>query len=454
MISSRMTKRFLVAIADFLILSATLYLSLSLRYLSFVSWPNFLYIYYPFLIIIFSTIVIFYMYGLYDKMTVKIYNELNKRIISSLVLSSILGTVIFYTSPYFSIAPKTILLIYIALASLLIFFWRRYARVFVKSGLENKILLVAAGDELKELQEELENNKIINAKKVVSIDLSIYRDLDLYTKIKNKIQEEGFNMLGINMHHQYVKNDISLFYELFLENVSIINFADLYEEVLGKIPLDNIDAGWFFNNLYDKQNKFYEKSKRVLDLILAVPAFLVSLIFYPIVFIFLKIQDGGSLFFVAERIGKDNKLVYIYKFRSMTDLKNENIDVSSKMESERITKFGEFIRKTRIDELPQLINVLKGEVSLIGPRPELPKLVTEYSNQIPFYGVRHMITPGLSGYAQIYQDPKSVPKFGLETDKTKQKLSYDVYYLKHRSLILDISLIIKTIKTLIGKTGL
>jgi lipopolysaccharide/colanic/teichoic acid biosynthesis glycosyltransferase len=284
--------------------------------------------------------------------------------------------------------------------------------------------------------------------------LSVHRDLDLFTKIKAKIREGGFNMLAINMHHQYVKNDIALFYELFLENINVINFADLYEEVLGKIPLENIDAGWFFNNLYNKQNKFYIKTKRVLDLILSVPVFLISLIFYPIVFIFLKIQDGGSLFFISERIGKDNKPFKLYKFRSMTDLKNEDIDVASKNEYSRVTKFGEFIRKTRIDELPQLINVVKGEVSLIGPRPELPKLVIEYSNQIPFYGIRHTITPGLSGYAQIYQDPKSVPKFGLATDGTKLKLSYDVYYLKHRSILLDLSLMIKTVKTLIGKTGL
>ena len=449
-----MTKRLTVAIIDFTILAFSLYLSICLRSLNFVSYISFLKIFYPFLIIIIPTIIIFYMYGLYDKMTVKIYNELDKRIISSLILSAFFGSIIFYSSSYFSIAPKTILLIYIAIASFMIFIWRRYARIFVKSGLDNKILLVASGSELMELKEELDNNKIINTKKVDIIDLSIYRDLDLFTKIKARIREGNFNVLAINMHHQYVKNDIALFYELFLENVSVVNFADLYEEVLGKIPLENIDAGWFFNNLYNKQNKFYRKMKRFLDLLLSIPAFLISLIFYPFIFLFLKMQDGGSVFYISERIGRDNKPFLLYKFRSMTDIKNENIDVASKIESTRVTRFGEFIRKTRIDELPQLINVLKGEVSLIGPRPELPKLVNEYSNQIPFYGIRHTITPGLSGYAQIYQDPKSVPKFGLATDGTKLKLSYDVYYLKHRSILLDLSLMIKTIKTLIGKTGL
>ena len=444
----------MVALADFIILGFSLYLSLCIRYLSVVYINNFLSVFYPFLIIIITTIAIFYMYGLYDKMTVKIYNELDKRIISSILLSSILGAIIFYGSHIFSIAPKTILIIYILIAGFLIFVWRKYARIFVKSHMDNKILLVGSGEELKELKEELDNNKIINAKKVDIIDLSTYRDLDIYTKIKNKIQNEGFNILAINMHHQYVKNDIALFYDLLLEKVNIINFANLYEEVLGKIPLENIDAGWFFNNLYDKQNKFYKKTKRLVDIILSLPAFLISLFFYPIVFVVIKIQDGGNVFYISERVGKDNKPFKLYKFRSMTDIKSDKIDVVSKSEASRVTKFGEFIRKTRIDELPQLINVLKGDISLIGPRPELPKLVTEYSNQIPFYGIRHTITPGLSGYAQIYQDQKSVPKFGIATDATKVKLSYDIFYLKHRSFILDISLMIKTVRVLIGKTGL
>jgi lipopolysaccharide/colanic/teichoic acid biosynthesis glycosyltransferase len=138
----------------------------------------------------------------------------------------------------------------------------------------------------------------------------------------------------------------------------------------------------------------------------------------------------------------------------MTEMRNNNIDVTSKEEKSRVTRFGDFIRKTRIDELPQLINIIRGDLSLIGPRPEFPALVREYTNQIPFYSIRHTVVPGLSGFAQIYQDQKSVPKFGIATDATKIKLSYDIYYLKHRSIMMDLSLIIKTIKILLGKTGL
>lgn len=452
MIFSKITKRVLVLIVDFFILSFSLYLSLSIRNLKMENYNDFLINYFPFLIIIISSIIIFYMYGLYEKMTVKIYNELDKRIFYSQIISAIFGSIIFYSSSYFAIAPKTILVIYIFVSSIFIYVWRKYARFFIKQSQKIKILLVAEGEELKELEGELKNNKIIDVKKVECIDIEKEAGLNLYTKIKTIVEENNFNIIAINMHHVHIKNNIELFYELLLEKKDVINFADLYEEVFEKIPLKNIDAGWFFSNLYNKKDNLYNISKRIFDLILAIPAFAVSLLFYIPVFVFIKIEDGGNIFYISKRIGKDEKEFNLYKFRSMTDVKNT--DHSSKEEAKRITRFGKFIRNTRIDELPQLINVIKGDLSLIGPRPEMPELVKEYSNQIAFYGIRHTITPGLSGYAQIYQDQASVPKFGLSTNATKEKLSYDVYYLKHRSFILDISLIIKTIKILIGKTGL
>ena len=452
MIFSKITKRVFVGIVDFTILAFSLFLSLSLRNLKLIELSDYLKVFYPFLIIMFSSIVIFYMYGLYDKMTVKIYKELDKRILYGQIISAVIGSIIFYSSPSFSIAPKTILVIYIFISSLSIFVWRRYARIFIKSNQKIKILLVAEGKELYELEEELKNNKIIDTIRVESIDIEKEPGLDLYTRIKNAVEKNDFNVIAINMHHSHIKNDIELFYELLLDKKDVINFADLYEEVFEKIPLKNIDAGWFFSNLYDKKNKIYDISKRSFDIILSVLAFIVSLIFYPFVFLIIKIQDGGSIFYISNRVGKDGKEFKLYKFRSMTDVKENN--VASKDEAKRVTGFGDFMRKTRIDELPQLINVIKGNLSLIGPRPELPELVKEYSNQIAFYGIRHTIVPGLSGYAQIYQDQKEVPKFGIEKDKSEDKLSYDIYYLKHRSFLLDLSLMVRTVKVLIGKTGL
>lgn len=454
MFFNKITKRIIVAIIDILILIISLYLSLSLRNLEIISKIEFIEIAIPFSIIFILNIIIFYIYGLYEKMTVKIYRELNKRILYSQILSSILGSLIFYTLPYFSIAPKTILIIYILISSILIFIWRYYARIFIKSNDKNKILIVAEGKELFELLEEIKENKILNIKEFEYIDLANFNSKNIFSEIKKRIEEKKLNMIVINMHHYYIKNSIPLLYELYLQNINIINFANFYEEIFERIPLDNIDAGWFFENLYKKDRKFYTKIKRIKDLLISIPAFIISLPFYPIIYLILKYQDNGDLFFIAERIGKDNKPFKLYKFRTMTQIKNEDINFSDKNEGMRITKFGKILRKSRIDELPQLWNIIIGDLSLIGPRPELPELVKEYKNQIAFYDIRHSVTPGLSGFAQIFQDQDKVPKYGIDTEATKIKLSYDIYYLKHRSLLFDLSLILKTIKILLQKTGL
>jgi lipopolysaccharide/colanic/teichoic acid biosynthesis glycosyltransferase len=146
------------------------------------------------------------------------------------------------------------------------------------------------------------------------------------------------------------------------------------------------------------------------------------------------------------RTGKHGKPFLVYKFRSM-----ENLPTNVLKETKQVTKVGNFLRKTRIDELPQLWNVLKGDVSLVGPRPETPRLVEEYTLSVPFYNVRHVVRPGLSGWAQIQQH--EVPKFGIDIKQTTTKLAYDMYYLEHSSLMTDLAVMLKTIKVLVSKSG-
>jgi len=167
---------------------------------------------------------------------------------------------------------------------------------------------------------------------------------------------------------------------------------------------------------------------------------IVSLVFYPFVFLAIKISDGGSIFFIQERIGKNNKIIKVNKFRTMDESGNN-----------KITKIGGWLRKTRIDELPQLWNVFKGDVSMIGPRPEIPTLVKHYESEISYYNVRHLIKPGLSVWAQLYDtDP---PKVNADDEKTRRKLSYDLYYIKNRSFMLDLKIALKTIKALLSRSG-
>jgi lipopolysaccharide/colanic/teichoic acid biosynthesis glycosyltransferase len=188
--------------------------------------------------------------------------------------------------------------------------------------------------------------------------------------------------------------------------------------------------------------------KRVIDLVTAIPIFLVSLLIYPFVIAAIKLETPGGAFFTHTRVGKNGKLIKIIKFRSMT----EHASADGLHKNPQMTKVGAFIRKTRIDELPQLLTVIRGDVSLIGPRPELPKLVEIYEQEIPYYSSRHSVKPGLSGWAQINQ--KDPPKLAAQVESTAIKLSYDLYYIKNRSLWLDILIALRTVKELALRRGI
>jgi len=179
-----------------------------------------------------------------------------------------------------------------------------------------------------------------------------------------------------------------------------------------------------------------------MDAVIAGVLVIASLVFYPFIYIAIKLDDNGPVFFLQERTGKNNQIFHIRKFRSMS-----NVSEGEKT----ITRAGKVLRKTRLDELPQLWNVLSGDLSLIGPRPEMPHYVELYGKEIPYYNIRHLIKPGLSGWAQLYQ--KEPPKFSTELVQTRNKLSYDLYYIKNRSFMLDIKIGLKTLKTLLSTSG-
>jgi lipopolysaccharide/colanic/teichoic acid biosynthesis glycosyltransferase len=189
----------------------------------------------------------------------------------------------------------------------------------------------------------------------------------------------------------------------------------------------------------------YDFFKGLMDTSIAFVLFIVSLMVYPFIFLLIKLEDRGPLIYRDIRVGKDNKIITILKFRSMT------VGIIPEFGYKKETKVGKFMRKTRLDELPQLINVLRGDLSLVGPRPEQPKMVQEYVQKVPFYNIRHLIKPGLSGWAQIYHD--NHPHHTIDIGATKEKLSYDLFYIKNRSFVLDLIIALKTIKIMISNKG-
>ena len=179
-------------------------------------------------------------------------------------------------------------------------------------------------------------------------------------------------------------------------------------------------------------------------IVLLVPAMLL----FPFVALAIKMGDKGPIFYTNVRVGQYNRLITIYKLRTKTGRDSGAQALNSTLED---TKVGLWLRRLRIDEVPQLINVLKGDLSFIGPRPEMPALAQVYAKEIPYYNTRHFLKPGLSGWAQI--NNFDVPRGGVDVKRTITKLSYDLYYLERRSLMLDIQIAIKTLATIIMRTG-
>ncbi len=245
---------------------------------------------------------------------------------------------------------------------------------------------------------------------------------------------------------------VSLYNKLIvlLENgVAIRAYTQVYEEITHRVPVQHVDKDFYryFPFSRSNQNKLYLFFHRVLDLLFSVVGLFFGFILFPIILIGNLFANKGPLFYTQIRVGRNGKHFRIYKLRSMViDAEKDGAQFASKKDV-RVTKFGRFLRKSRFDEIPQFINVIKGEMSVIGPRPERPVFVKELSEAIPFYEVRHLVKPGVTGWAQVNAT------YGATEEDALEKLQYDLYYIKHRSLFLDISIVLKTLSTIIFYRG-
>lgn len=434
--------RLILFVADCSILFASLYLALSMRYRNALNLDEFFSFVPPFTVVIAVSVAIFYSYGLYDKPTLRLIRELNKRIFTSQILVVICATVLFYLLPVLGIAPKTILFLYVTVSAIIMSVWRRYAFSLVLHYRKQKSIIIGSGEAFHALVDELSRNPHIGITLLSVIDVDTY---DM-TRLPSVLASTQPNSIIIDMRDERIKPLFNAIYTELFRGAVVLDIVDVYEDVFDMVPLDSINQDWVFRSL--KVSRRYDGLKRFVDILIAAPACLFSLVFvYPFVFFAIKIEDRGPIFYSHLRVGKYGRPFPVYKIRSM-----ENLPTNEVKETKKVTRVGSFIRKTRIDELPQLWNVLRGDVSLIGPRPETPALVKEYIATVPFYNIRHIVRPGLSGWAQTQQH--EVPKFGVDIKQTKNKLAYDLYYLEHTSLLTDISIILRTLKVLVGKSGI
>lgn len=403
----------------------------------------------PFSLLFVVWIFVFYVAGLYEKHTTILKSRLPSVLASTQLINSALAVVFFYLVPYFGITPKTILFIYLFVSLVLILSWRIYGYFLIGRGHPSNAIIIGSGEEMKELLEEVNNNPIYNMRFILSVDLNRADEKGFWDEIVSSIYSEEVSIVAIDLANKNVEPVLPHLYNLIFSKISFIDMHKIYEDIFDRVPLSLVRYNWFLENISTQQRTTYDVLKRIMDIIISLPAFLISLLFYPFVWLAIKLEDGGPIFISQERVGKFGRTIHIFKFRSMerNDLNLGSIDHAQN----KITKVGKILRRTRVDELPQLWSVLKGGLSLIGPRPELPAGVARYTEEIPYYNIRHLIKPGLSGWAQIYHEAH--PHHGVDVSETAKKLSYDLYYIKNRSFLLDIKIALRTLKTLASIVG-
>jgi sugar transferase (PEP-CTERM system associated) len=232
------------------------------------------------------------------------------------------------------------------------------------------------------------------------------------------------------------------------QGVRFDHLASVYEQYTGKIAVENLRPSWMIFGDGFRRSPTVAALKRQSDVILALVGLVLASPAMLIVWLVLRFGSTGPVLYSQTRVGKDGVDFTIYKFRSMrVDAEAASGAVWSTANDPRVTPFGRFLRRTRLDELPQMWNVLRGDMSIVGPRPERPEFIAELSRKIPYYGQRHVIRPGLTGWAQVRH------RYGSTVDDAQEKLQYDIFYIKHLSLAFDVYIVLETVKTVLVRRG-
>ena len=432
----KLPKKIFLLLGDLAILNFSLFLTLALRYPRIdwfghweTHWPEF----WP---IFFIWLLVFYINNLYNLNFAGGGEKFYRAFFNSALASTILSVLYFYLNFSSPIAPKTNLAIFILILSFMFYVWRQLYHFFLRGLLPpEKLAIIGSREKSDRLLEEIAANPGASYRG----DLIVSPTEDL-SELAEKIAAHNIRTLVIAEDFGSKEVLEKLLNDCWRYNIAIFDYPDFYERLSGKIPLEAISPAWFLNNVQAGQKKYFHYFKQLGDWLLAVAALIVSAPLWPLIALIIS-ANGRPIFFKQVRLGRDGKKFTLIKFRTMRTL-------DFVTENKVMIHGGRFLRETRLDELPQLINILKGEMSFIGPRPETPDIASLREKQIPFYRLRLLVKPGLTGWDQI-----SGTYHSASEEDSRSKLQHDLYYLKHRSLYLDLSIALKTLATMAGRKG-
>jgi len=386
-----------------------------------------------------------------------------KEVLPGITLAAVLGLVI-YLLVYFTSTPSSLprigVAVFIIGSSILTLLWRLfYIRVFTAPQFMRRSLLVGGG-ETGTIMLKIFNQ--LNPRPFVLVGIIDDDPQKIGTLI------EGYPVLGgheilLDTVHQYSISDLIVaisgrmqggMFQALLDaqelGIDITRMPVAYEELLHRVPIRYLEAEWIVRTFVDKArgNSFFEMTKRLVDIFTGLVGVCFMVLMLPLIGLAILIESGRPIFYIQSRLGKGGQIYNIIKFRTMRQDAEPNGQPKWAEENDRRATFvGRILRKTHLDEIPQFINVLRGEMSLVGPRAERPELVEWFQYHVPFYRARLLVKPGITGWAQVNQ------AYAASIEETIEKLEYDLYYITHRSVLMDIQVILRTPMMILGLRG-
>jgi len=356
--------------------------------------------------------------------------------------------------------PRIVIGAFVLLAVILTWLWRLiYTHLYTSQGLARRVLIIGAGNAgitLVRAYEELSPKPfsligfVDDDPEKIGMKIEGLRVFGSNKNLLKIIEQQNISDIVVAITGTMMGSTFQTILDAQESGVMVTRMPTMYEEITGRVPIHHLESDWLIRSFIDEArvSAFYELGKRIVDIVGGVVGIAVFLATIPFVSLAIILETGFPVFYKQERLGKGGKPFMLYKYRTMIkDAEPDGEARAAEVNDPRITRVGNILRKTRLDEFPQFFNVLRGEMSLVGPRAEREQLVEKYQREIPFYRARLLVKPGISGWAQITSG------YASSIFATALKLEYDLYYIKHRTVAMDITILLRTFSTVFGFKG-
>lgn len=453
-------KKIILLAGDIVALSMALVIAILIRYPGrmLVEPGDLIRLHFASFVVLFAGwLVVFYIYNLYELRYLENSASFFGVAAQAFGLNALIAVVFFYFNPYAAIAPRTVLFIDIVLSVALFGAWRVFFNRLLARKLVTNLVLVSVSPPMLSLARNVAQKASLGYRVVAFISgdgATLPEDLthiplfniEAFKRYISAWQPGENAVVVVEKHFVQTQAHAELLFSLLPAPLTFRTLPSFIERVFQRVPISEVSEAWFLENLSEGDKRFYERARRIFDMAGAIVIGAATLPLMAFVALGIKLEDGRTVLYRQTRVGKNGKIFALVKFQSMVENAEAAGPQWTKTNDPRVTGFGAFLRSTRLDELPQLWNVFKGELSFIGPRPERPEFVQRLEKDIPFYRLRHLVRPGLSGWAQINHPLHSV-------EESYEKLEYDLFYIKNRSFAHDAAIALKTLSIILRRKG-